>query len=211
MEELEDEDLAEVGVEEMAPVEQRREASPLHQPSPPSPSPPPLQPSPPPSSPQQQQPSPPQQQPSPQQQQPSLPPPLPPPRAPRMNRTSWLQPRDSSSMLPDGLVPSSGDESGDEKEGLTALPVGWQEQDAMALRPVAEALLRRHVLVWWGNLGDPRWFHGEVTEWDLHRQNGSGMHEVSYRDGDKKWHYLDGPSSGTKKVKWALQSGSASA
>lgn len=67
------------------------------------------------------------------------------------------------------------------------------------------------LLVWWGNLGDPRWFHGEVTEWDLHRQNGFGMHEVSYRDGDKKWHYLDGPSSGTKKVKWALQSGSASA
>ena len=197
--------MAEVGVEEMAPVELRRETSPLHQPSPPSPS--PLQ----------QQPSLLQQQPSPPQQQPSPPPPLPPPRAPRMNRTSWLQPRaDSSSVPPAGSVPSdgdssSGDEDGSEKEGLAVLPVGWQEQDAMALRPVAEALLHRHVLVWWGNLGDPRWFHGEVTEWDLHRQNGSGMHEVSYRDGDKKWHYLDGPSSGTKKVKWALQSGSASA
>ena len=230
MGELEEEDLAAVGVEEVAPVEPSIEPSPLQQPSPPSPSPPPQQPSPPPSSPQQQQPSPPSpssplQQPSPPpssppQQQPSPPPPLPPPRAApvRMSRTSWLQPRDRagfSSMLPAGLVQSdgessSGDESGSEKEGLKELPVGWQEvQDDMALRPAAEVLVRRHVLVWWGNLGDARWFRGEVTEWDHDRQNGLGMHNVSYLDGDKKWHYLDDPSSRTKKVKWALQSGSA--
>jgi hypothetical protein len=30
---------------------------------------------------------------------------------------------------------------------------------------------------------------------------------VSYLDGDKRWHFLDGPSMEKSGTKWALQSG----
>ena len=126
----------------------------------------------------------------------------------RMSKTSWLQGRaGSSSALPAGAERSdgesgSGDESGSEKEGQTELPVGWQVQDDVAQRPAMKALIGKRVLVWWGGLGDRRWFRGEVTDWDINRQNSKGMHFVSYLDGEKRWHYLDGPS--TERFKWAL-------
>ena len=133
----------------------------------------------------------------------------------RTSRTSWLQYRPgSSSTLPAGAERSdgesgSGDESGSEEEGQAELPVGWQVQDDVAQRPAAGGdLVGRRVLVWWGP-GDPRWFCGDVTAWDISKQDFKGLHRVSYLDGDKKWHFLDGPSMEKSKrgTKWALQSG----
>ena len=143
---------------------------------------------------------------------PKVAPPVAPLRPNRTSKTSWLQGRaGSSSTLPaapagaersDGES-GSGDESGSEKEGQTELPVGWLVQDDVAQRPAMGDLVGRHVFVWWGGLGDRHWFRGEVTKWDINRQNSKGLHFVSYTDGDTRWHYLDGPS--TEKFKWALQ------
>jgi hypothetical protein len=53
-----------------------------------------------------------------------------------------------------------------------------------------ESLIGERVRVWWE--GDEEWFHGRVVEWNCLKQDGRGMHQVKYDDGDCKWEFLDG-------------------
>ena len=71
-------------------------------------------------------------------------------------------------------------------------------------RPGGEALVRRHVMVYFEPVLRRRfaggWYSGVVDQWDPLRQNGMGLHHIAFRDGDQKWYNLDGDP----KIRWEL-------